>query len=256
VKSARALAPLWHRGVAAIGRHPSVYLPFARRRYGRDLAFGPDTEIVIEGFPRSANSFAVNAFRLAQARPVRIALHLHAPAQVLAAGHDRVPAIVLVREPREAIVSYLLWQPGIGVRLATRSYLSFYRTLEPYESSFVVASFGQVTTAFGAVIRRVNHRFGTSFREFEHTDANVRTCFAEIERHSRERRGQLLEAVVARPSAERSALKADADARYLRDTPAATRRTLEEVYQRYATLAAAAVAGAPAAEPTGRGAGG
>src|SRR5205823_389201 len=100
---------------------------------------------------------------------------------------------------REAIVSYLLWQPGVGLRLATRGYLSFYRTLEPYEPSFVVASFVQVTTGFGAIIRRLNHRFGTSFGEFEHTNANVRRCFAAIERHSREHRGQLLEAVVARP---------------------------------------------------------
>lgn len=252
MRSPRAMAPAWHRAVTAVGRHPSLYLPFARRRYGPELAFGPGTEIVIEGFPRSANSFAVNAFWIAQDRPVRIAHHLHAPAQVIAAGRAQVPAIVLVREPSDAIVSYVLWQREIGLRPAARTYLDFYRTLEPYQSSFVVATFDQVTTRFGAVIRRVNHRFGTSFAEFEHTEANTRRCFEAIERISREHRGRLVEAVVARPSAERSALKADAEARFREDTPPAVRRALEDVHQRYAALAAAADPAPPPVEPAGR----
>ena len=40
------------------------------------------TELVIEAFPRSANTFATVAFQLSQPAPVRVAHHLHAPAQV------------------------------------------------------------------------------------------------------------------------------------------------------------------------------
>jgi hypothetical protein len=40
----------------------------------------------------------------------------------------------------------------------------------------VVGEFQQVTEDFGAVVRRLNARFGTSFDEFVPTEANVREC--------------------------------------------------------------------------------
>ena len=112
---------VWNLGQTRLSTHPSLYLPFARRRYGPDMSFNDRTEIVIEGFPRSANSFAVNAFVLAQGRPVHVAHHVHAAAQVLAAGRAGVPAILLIREPTDAIVSYLLWQPHLRPRHAVAS---------------------------------------------------------------------------------------------------------------------------------------
>src|SRR5262245_65181203 len=76
-----------------LGQHPALYLPLARgfrRAYdGSRKTVGPETELVIEGFPRCGNSFAVAAFSLAQPRPVRIAHHLHAPAQVIAGTRRR-----------------------------------------------------------------------------------------------------------------------------------------------------------------------
>ncbi len=227
---------IWTSGLASLGSHPSIYLPFGRWRYGADLTFGPQTEIVIEGFPRSANSFAVNAFMLAQRRPVRVAHHLHAPAQVMAAARAGVPAVVLVRAPRDAIVSYLRWQPHVGVRQAARNYLSFYRSVAQHHEHFVAADFEQVTSDFGAVIRRVNARFGSAFVEFDHSEENVRLCFDAIERQSRAQRGDLLETVVARPSAERRALKAKAELEFTSNTPAATREALEAVYVEYQAL--------------------
>jgi len=66
------------------------------------------TELVIEGFARSGNTFAVAAFSLAQPRPVRLAHHLHAPAQVLLAARMGIPCIVLVRDPVDAVASRLI----------------------------------------------------------------------------------------------------------------------------------------------------
>ncbi len=234
-------APLrrtWTRGAAVLGGHPRAYLPFARWRYGSQLAFGPGTEIVIEGFPRSANSFAVNAFRLAQGRPVQVAHHVHAAAQVMAAARDGVPAIVLVREPRDAICSYLLWQPHLRVREAVTAYLGFHRPLDRIEDHYVVATFDQVTGDFGAVIDRVNQRFGSSFTRFDHTEENVERCFAEIETNSRgQRQGRLVEAVVARPSDERARLKLAVERRYDDEAGSRAQAELEAVYGHFAGLA-------------------
>ena len=228
----------WTRSATALGGHPRAYLPYARWRYGANLAFGSGTEIVIEGFPRSANSFAVNAFCLAQGRPVQVAHHVHAPAQVMAAARDGVPAIVLVREPRDAICSYLLWQPHLRVREAVAAYLGFHRPLMGLEPHYVVATFEQVTGDFGEVIDRVNERFGSGFQRFDHTQENVDRCFAEIETNSRgQRQGRLVEAVVARPSDERARLKQAVEGRYDTEAGPRTRAQLERVYGHFAELA-------------------
>jgi hypothetical protein len=224
-------------GLRVLGRRPDLYLPFSRWRYGDDLTFGPATQIVIEGFPRSANSFAVNAFRLAQPTPVAIAHHLHAPAQVIAATRTGIPAVVLVREPRDAIVSYVQWQPHVGVRQAARQYLSFYRSVEPYTDMCVVADFAQVTGDYGAVIERINRMFGTSFARFEHSDENVRRCFEAIEQISREQRGELVESAVARPSAHRRSVKVDVEREFLDRCPPATLAELDAIYADYRALA-------------------
>ena len=69
---------------------PGIYLPFARRKYPGPSpeVISSATELVIDGYTRSASTFAVYALQLAQATPVRLAHHLHAPAwPARAAGH-------------------------------------------------------------------------------------------------------------------------------------------------------------------------
>src|SRR5690242_11568578 len=66
------LATLRHLARSRFTEHPSIYLPFARRRYPGPSpnVIGPQTELVIDGYMRSANTFAVYAFQMAQRRPV------------------------------------------------------------------------------------------------------------------------------------------------------------------------------------------
>jgi hypothetical protein len=86
---------------------PSLTLPLARA-LRRGEVVDARTDIVIEGFPASANTFAVAAFRLAQEpRYMRIAHHTHVPAQVIEATRLGVPAILLIREPMQAVLSVM-----------------------------------------------------------------------------------------------------------------------------------------------------
>ena len=82
-----------HGLASFVGQHPSIYLPPARLKHRWDTFVRPSVRgyeirtrtrhpwarlhIVIEGYPRSANSFAVAAFRLAQPRFMHIAHHRH-----------------------------------------------------------------------------------------------------------------------------------------------------------------------------------
>src|SRR5438552_16073334 len=87
---------LLYEGKTILARSPTLALPVARLR-GHGEPFDPGVDLATEGFPRSANSFAVHAFRVAQDRPVRIAHHLHAPPQAIAAGRAPVAALVHLR---------------------------------------------------------------------------------------------------------------------------------------------------------------
>jgi len=200
-----------------LGGHPALYLPLVARRRAFDgtrKALGRDTELVIEGFPRCGNSFAFAAFRLSQPRPVAIAHHLHAPAQVLAAARRGTPALVLVRPPDDAVVSLLLRAPGWEPDEALGAYRRFYEALLPCRDAFVLATFAEVVGDFGAVVRRLNRRFGTSFVEFEHTPENVQRCFDYLDGvSSTNGHGPALEMAVARPSAARDGRKGEVRAR-------------------------------------------
>jgi hypothetical protein len=174
---------------SAIASSPRVYLTAARLKYphqGREPeVVRGHTQLVIEGFPRSANTFAVVAFQLAQESAVRTAHHLHASSQLIAGARMRVPTMALIREPEETIISEVLRKPGISVRQAMRSYIRFYEPLEPYRERFTVGRFDQVIGDFGSVIEKLNQRFGTSFRPFEHTEEKVKECFDLIEERTR-----------------------------------------------------------------------
>jgi hypothetical protein len=168
-----------HRLRTRVFEYPALYLPIARHRYPgpSPQVVGAATELVIDGYFRSANTFAVYAFQLSQDRPVRLAHHLHAPAQFITAARAGIPALLLIREPRGAVLSELLYEPLVALPDALVQYTRFYRCLKPYTDSLVVGEFEQVTSDFGAVIRRLNTRFGTSFAEFAHTDDGRQECF-------------------------------------------------------------------------------
>ncbi|MFN2518659.1 MAG: hypothetical protein ABR604_06375 [Jatrophihabitantaceae bacterium] len=162
--------------------HPALYLPFARRKYRAPSpeVIGPETELVVDGYTRSASTFAVYALQLAQDRPLRLAHHLHAPAQLIAAARRGVPALLLVREPRGAILSQLVREPGVAMHDALVAYVRFHQCLLPYRDRLVVGEFETVTHDFGSVIGRLNQRFGMSLAEFVHTPQNMDECFALI----------------------------------------------------------------------------
>jgi hypothetical protein len=241
--------------------HPS-YLWFARRHNGPNVV-GSDTQIVIEGFPRTANTFSVYAFQMAQTAPVRVAHHLHAPSQVIFAARRGVPAVVLVRPPEDAVLSLASWSPHVSLGHALAAYSRFYERLLPYRERCVAAEFRDVTSDLGRVIDAVNARYGTRFARFEHTPANVEACYALVEEKSRRppwadaitryvsgtialaqldearaagagtRNGELSEARVARPSAVRRDRRDALRGAYLEPRLQRARRRAEQAYREF-----------------------
>lgn len=195
-----------------VSSYPSLFLPLMRRRPAhRGHIIDGDTEMVIEGYPRSGNTFAVAAFEFAQGRPVRIARHLHAPAHVIEGVRRGLPTLVVCREPVDAVTSQVIRHPGLNLADCLVAYMSFHRRLLPYRADIEVAPFDKVISDFGSVIEDVNRRYATNFRLFDHTPDTVEAVFAvvdEMERVDSTRRSSKAVDTVARPAADREQVKA------------------------------------------------
>ena len=192
-----------------VGRRPFLFYNFYRLRPNyRDLLVDRRTQIVIEGIPRSGNTFAVVAFEQAQRESVRIAHHLHMPAQVIRAAQWRIPTLLLVRKPKDAVLSWVIREPGVPIRQALKHYISFYEKAAEYRDALVEGFFEEVIRDYGTVLERVNAKFGTGFRSFVHSDDNVKGVFDRIEElHRAKRGGRLDEKAIAHPSAVKTGLK-------------------------------------------------
>ncbi len=213
-----------------VAGYPIFAIPIARMRHG--IPVSDDTQIVIEGFPRTGTSFAVAAFDLAQGGTVKIACHVHAPAQVIEGARRSLPNLVISREPEPTVISFVIRNPHISFGQALRGYLRFYERLRPYRDRFVVGGFDEVTNDFGAIVRRVNERFGTGFALFEHTQENVQRCFRAIDSDYRGRlaAGEPLERQVARPSEWRDRKKEEMRSSY-RSGHARLRARAERIFR-------------------------
>jgi hypothetical protein len=198
-----------YEAMTATARFPWIALPIARWR-GHGVPLAADTDLVIEGFPRSGNTFAVAALVTSQPGSIVVAHHLHAPGHVIAAIRRGVPSLVLIREPDDAALEFVRIRPALSVAQAVRGYVRFYGPLVRYRTGFVVGTFEEVSSDLGSVIRRINERFGTSFLEFEHTEENMAEAQPAMDTYWQTRRGPGL------PLVGRSAAPSEVDERAIR----------------------------------------
>ena len=151
-----ALRKLKYRIRQRLGLQPFLFLPTMRlvgNKRRHEFLVSPSTELVIEGFPRSGNTFAVAAFMLSQPRPVRIAHHHHhVPAQIVYAVRRGIPTLVVVWKPDDAVLSLVIREPFVSIEEALRDYRLFHERIFPYAYGYVVATFEEVTSDFGKVI--------------------------------------------------------------------------------------------------------
>jgi hypothetical protein len=175
-----------------------------------------NSEIVIEGYPRCANSFSVLAFERAQGRKLRIGHHLHAPAQIKLGVRYGLPVLALIREPIGAAASLITRHPEISPDQALRQYVNFYECVQRHADRVVLADFRKVTSDYAQVIEAVNRRFGTQFRPYVNSSSEDEAVFAEIDALNAETEGGA-EHQLARPSDAKSALLIDARARIERE---------------------------------------
>ena len=153
----------WYQVHLTLGQYPPLYYAvFARRYPFSHMRVTPNTQVCIEGFPRSANSYAVVAFKLANPQ-VPIAHHLHVPAQILEAVRRNIPTVLVIRHPRECVASFMVFQRSERPAPYLKAYIRFHQAVLPVVERVVVADFQQVVTNINGVIAALNARFNTRF---------------------------------------------------------------------------------------------
>ena len=238
---------LRHRVVAFLRRQAVVFPFLLRFRRGRrELLTDPTTDVVIDGYMRSANTFAYHAFRRANPDAV-VAHHLHSTLQFTRAARLGVPALLLIRSPDDAVASAVVQAPTQSTALALHEWIAFYRTVWPQREHYVIGGFDEVTNSFSTVIERLNRAFGSHFEVYESSEQSDAEVFDTIDRDFAERFDQKsseqVESFIGRPSEHRTSRLDDVKSAIAHDTahPTLLAEALE-VYQRYCDEALAQIA--------------
>lgn len=193
---------LMRRGKYLMGEYP-VTLPILLRMtpIGMSRRITDETRLVVEGFPRSGNTFASYAIWHAAGSGFQLSSHIHHLAQIRLARRQNLPIVLAVREPIGTLASYLIAGPHGRPRGALKEYISYYSGVLPMVDDLLVVDFTEISTDMGAVIERINTRFGLEIPPFEHSPENAEAVFAAIQHSDKLGMG---EAGVARPSSDRS----------------------------------------------------
>ena len=122
--------------------------------------------IVVDGFPGSANSFAMRAFRAMQGESPAclIGNHYHSPAETIRATALDIPVLLTLRRPLDSVGSMVRRWPFVPFNAALRWYAMFYEAVEPHLGKMIVSDFETTTGRFASVVGAVNDQFGTDFR--------------------------------------------------------------------------------------------
>ncbi|MCA6218230.1 hypothetical protein KGA65_16980 [Ideonella sp. B7] len=168
---------------------PNLYIPLRRMAGRTDGLAEVGTQLVIEGFPRSGNSYAEAAIRWSQRDTLKLAHHTHSAAHVLWAIKNRIPVLVVFRNPIDAITSLVQHEPErYAFSDSIREYISFHSALFRSQDSIVFSPFQQTTNGFPDVIRNINRKFNLDLRTYEDNSNENREIFNLLNRLSQSRK--------------------------------------------------------------------
>lgn len=172
VRSDRRLERLWSRATA--GRH-------------FDHFAGPGKRLMVEGFPRSGNTFLCALLFAAGLPEDDLAHHFHSLGHVKAGLELGLDVIVVVRSPAAAVASLTVRQPRTDPRESLREYSRFHRGLVALRSEQLsCVTFETLIDTPERVVGAALDKLGATPRADARGPALVSGAFARIEDWHRE----------------------------------------------------------------------
>ena len=161
-----------------------------------------DTDLVVEGFPRSANTYALAKIRIANPL-LKIAHHIHGVGQLKLALLYGIPCVVLVRKPIDAVASLVIREPGATTKYSLNNYIHFYKYVLKNREHFIIAEFQEVINDFDGLVGRTSKRYnGLRLTEVNYTKIDVKNTVEKMDKDDTSKSG-IDPKKVALPSAER-----------------------------------------------------
>lgn len=141
---------------------PAIYYSLKRIRKGGQHLCRKDTDLCLEGYPSSANSFGFNVLEMLCPQ-VNIAHHSHAVAGLKVALQNNVPTVIIVRNPADAVASRLArFSDNMTVCLV--EYVSFYRFVRDHSADLTVVTFEELTERTFSAVKAISKGTGIDFR--------------------------------------------------------------------------------------------
>lgn len=154
-----------------VGRNPFLFSLFYFMVKNKYRVANKNTQLVIEGFPRCANTFSYVILKDINPN-LNIAHHLHLPVQIIIGVKRKIPVVVLIRDPKDAILSLLLRNSRITLDNAIKSYVSFYKIALRFRSDIILAEFNDVIIDFNIIIKQINLKYNINLAGFENSIKN------------------------------------------------------------------------------------
>jgi hypothetical protein len=227
---------LMRHGKYLLGHDP-LLLPILLRLtpLGISRQITANTELVVEGFPRSGNTFTVFALQDAASNQIQLSSHVHHPSQVKHAVMKGIPVVLVVREPISVLSSYLTYGPHGRARDVLKEYHSYHQELVPYVDRVLVLDFEEIVSDMPAAILRINRRFSLKIPPFDQSSENVERVFADISRqHHLVHPGLNADEVAPRPTEVRRQISDQHRVELLDSKNDELREQCESVYQFFA----------------------
>jgi hypothetical protein len=117
-----------------------------------------DKRLVVDGFPRSGNTFLADAIVVSQGQDFKFAHHSHLPENLLLGIELGIPSVVIFREPLQAIGSFMLYSEQNEVQ-ATKRWIRFYQALEDSIDKLAVVSFEDIVKRPKATLSAISSAF-------------------------------------------------------------------------------------------------
>jgi hypothetical protein len=181
--------------------------------YAEHLVCSKKTDLCIEGFPRSANTFCVD-FLMTQGKGnnkrLFLAHHTHSALNVELAILLKKPCVVLIREPVAALTSFAIYSEKEIITIA-QNYVHFYRSISKWKNILIV-DFELAINDFNFVIAQINSNFGMSIplsTDLDKNNAQVGLIARErgLQRHAKDHGMFVRKNAV--PNPEREKLKSE-----------------------------------------------
>lgn len=232
---------------------PALYRPVGLYRRRIDVA-DMNWDIHVDGFPRSANTYAAFFLRHSQAERFRVRSHHHVPPSIISSVQHGKPVFLVLRHPRESALSYAVLQRG-GLAAQLRYYRDFHQALHRYRHQLFVALFEDIMADLPALVRRFDQRFDLGLGHDYDCDAVERRVQEAIRRSAGMPDGKLNIRFYNLPLKEREPLKDQMRTELTRLADSPILRQAEQEFSHFAEAACrpqlkkASAPVAPAAQP-------